>query len=121
MTLADIIVGLLVERGPMSACEIAITVRRRKMDVLAALRDPRFERQGGGRSSLWSVRPCPTIDATEAAVRWGCDVETARTIIFGSEGFLERGLVASFDGNGRVFVTDLGREKSEAWIAAGDR
>ena len=119
MSLADRIVALLVERGPLSACAIRVDVGRRKEDVLAALRDPRFECQGKGRSSLWNVRTVPSMDATEAAARWGCDVETATTIIFGSEGFLERGLVASVDGNGRVFLTELGLGASEAWIALG--
>jgi hypothetical protein len=41
----------------------------------------------------------------------------ARTFDFGPEGFLERGFVESVDGSGRVRMTELGRQKSKAWIA----
>jgi hypothetical protein len=57
------------------------------------------------KGSLWDVR---SFDAFEAAERWKCDVETATEILFGAEGFLERGLVQSLNGKGRVVVTDAG-------------
>jgi hypothetical protein len=38
----------------------------------------------------------------------------ASAIIFGREGFLERGLVQSLNGNGRVVVTTRGLEAAAA-------
>jgi hypothetical protein len=49
-----------------------------------------------------------SFDAAEAAERWRCSPKTADEFIFGPEGFLERGFVASLNGNGRVVVTELG-------------
>jgi hypothetical protein len=111
MMLGDRIFVLLVERGPLPACEIALASRRRKADVIAALRsDPRFVHTGRRRASLWAVAPVPSLSVDEAALRWDCDIETATEIIFGPEGFLEQGLVASLNGNGRVIVTARGLE-----------
>lgn len=85
-------------------------MKRRKATVFAVLHsDPRFEQTGRRRASHWSVA-VRSFDAMEAAARWDCDPETAGEIIFGPEGFLELGLVASLNGNGRVFVTGQGRE-----------
>ena len=106
--LADRLEATLLEHGPRSACRLAMEVRRRKTDVLAALRDPRFRRTGKGRASQWDVVPPRSFDAEEAAERWLCSTETAGEIVFGPEGFLERGFVASLNGNGRVVVTELG-------------
>lgn len=70
--------------------------------------DERFQNEGRGRASLWSLVPVPSLSIEEAASRWSCDVEMARTIIFGKDGFVERGYVASLNGNGRVVVTERG-------------
>jgi hypothetical protein len=107
VTLADCIVVLLLERGPLSACAIAVEVRRRKTDVLALLRaDHRFVREGKGRSTRWSLAPVPSLDVQETAVRWECSVEMATEILVGPEGFVEKGFVAN--GDGRFRVTRLG-------------
>lgn len=101
---------MLAEFGPLPACELAAAVRRRKAIVIATLaEDPRFHRAGKTKASHWGLTPAVrSFDAGEASERWGCDVETAREIIFGCEGFLERGYVTSLNGNGRVVVTERG-------------
>ena len=113
MTLADRLAEAILEHGPMAECHLATTVRKRRDVVTAELvRNPeRFVHNGlKARASRWDVSPVPSIDATEAALRWRCDIETARTIIFGEGGFVERGYVASLNGNGRVFLTERGLE-----------
>ena len=88
--------------------------------------DPRFEHRGTRRASRWSVREAvnavdspngegavtTTSTVDELARRWKCDPAMVNTIVFGAEGFLERGYVESVDGNGRVRVTQLGRHVS---------
>lgn len=107
--LADQLVGILLERGALPAGDLAPAIRRRKADVLKALHDdPRFAQSGRRRASRWSVVPPRSFDAQEAAERWGCDVATVDEILFGESGFLELGLVASLNGNGRVVVTAQG-------------
>lgn len=80
MTLADRIVALLLERGPLPACEIRLELRRRKADVLKALHsDPRFLHTGKRKASLWSVLHTPVWplnydageDALVASIRQG--------------------------------------------------
>ena len=70
--------------------------------------NPRFTHLGKRKASRWSVAPVPSLSAEEAAERWDCDVETAAEIIFGEDGFLELGLVASLNGNGRIVVIERG-------------
>jgi len=107
--LADRLVGILLERGALPAGDLAPAIRRRKADVLKALHDdPRFAQSGKRKASRWSVVPPRSFDAQEAAERWGCDVATVDEILFGESGFLELGLVASLNGNGRVRVTERG-------------
>lgn len=112
MTLAERIEAVLLEHGPLPVDALAPALRKRRTDVLAALRsDSRFARSGRTKGSRWLLAaPVRSFDAAEAAVRWDCDLETATEIIFGDEGFLERGLVASLNGNGRVVVTAHGQE-----------
>ena len=107
--LADQLVGVLLERGALPAGDLAPAIRRRKADVLEALHaDCRFVQTGKRKASRWSVVPARSFDAQEAAERWGCDVATVDEILFGESGFLELGLVASLNGNGRVRVTERG-------------
>jgi hypothetical protein len=66
-----------------------------------------------GQAARWVLAsPVRSFDASEAAERWTCGVETATEIIFGPDGFVERGYVVSLNGNGNgvVLVTDLGIE-----------
>lgn len=115
MSLSDALAGVLEACGPLPACELALALRRRKADVLEALHtDPRFVQTGKRRASRWSVAPAASLSAAEAALRWDCDLETAEEIIFGPEGFLERGFVTSLNGNGRVVVTERGLEIAAA-------
>ena len=109
MTLADAIAAVHEERGPLPAGEVAVAVRKRKADVLDTYwtNPQRFVHTGKTKASRWDVRKS-SFDAREAAERWGCDRETAAEIIFGPDGFLERGYVCSLNGNGRVVVTELG-------------
>lgn len=116
MTLADRIAGVLLEQGPLSACTLAPTVRKRKLEVLEVLHsDPRFVRTGKARASRWSVREVcnggvsnlPTFTVAELAERWKCEPGMATMFIFGEEGFLERGFMECVDGNGRVRSTGL--------------
>jgi hypothetical protein len=56
VTLADLIERLLLELGPLSGCDIARELGRRKGDVLRELNEnPRFERVGVGRGTLWRL------------------------------------------------------------------
>jgi len=120
LALADRLEAVLAERGPLPGCTLARELRRRYADVLAALNgDPRFHRSGKRRACRWGLGPTPrSFDVGEAAERWGCRTETAAEILFGSEGFLERGLVASVNGNGTVTVTAAGVALSRA-VALG--
>ena len=103
----------------MPAGTLAVTVRKRKELVLETLRsDARFVRTGKTKASRWNIRKS-SFDAAEAAARWSCDPEMAEEIIFGPEGFLERGIVASLNGNGRVVVTEHGLATAAAVEAAG--
>ena len=115
MTLADRCEAVLLER-PMPAGTLAATVRKRKADVLETLHGnpDRFVHSGKRRASLWSVRTSSGYTVDELAARWGRDREMASAIIFGREGFLERGLVQSLNGNGRVVVTTRGLEAAAA-------
>jgi len=110
VTLADRIEAILVKR-PLPAGTLATELHKRKADVLAELHGnpERFVRTGRTKASRWSIRS-RGFDAHEAAARWSCTPETAAEIIFGAEGFLERGFVASLNGNGRVVVTERGLE-----------
>jgi hypothetical protein len=116
VTLADRIYALLLERGPLSACSIRVELRCRKLDVLIALREPRFHQEGRGRSSRWDVVQAGSFTLDDVAGRWGSF----------TEGFLadfeELGLVERVNGNGRLRVTNEGLEVSavlhgaaEAW------
>lgn len=119
MTLADVLEAVLEAQGPMPAGTLATAIRKRKAIVLEALRsDARFVHRGKTKSSRWDVRKT-SFDAVEAAARWGCDPEMAADIIFGPDGFLERGFVASINGNGRVVVTEHGLATAAAVEAAG--
>ena len=112
MNLADAIADLLSERGPLSAEAVARTLRRRTADVRAALyADPRFTRTGSTKASRWDLVP-PGFSTAEAATHWNCSIEMAEELLFGPDGFVERGFVASANGNGRVLVTELGLEVS---------
>lgn len=115
MTLADRLASVLLER-PLPAGTLATTVRKRKAVVLETLHGnpERFAHAGKRRRSLWSVRTCGGYTVDELAARWGCDREMASAIIFGREGFLERGFVESLNGNGRVVVTPRGLEAAAA-------
>ncbi len=63
MTLADWMEVVLLERGPLPACELATAVCRRKAVVSAELRrDPRFVQWGRRRASRWGVIERPTFD-----------------------------------------------------------
>ena len=63
MTLADRMEVVLLERGPLPACELATAVCRRKAVVSAELRrDPRFVQWGRRRASRWGVIERPTFD-----------------------------------------------------------
>ena len=120
MTLADRCEAVLLER-PMPAGTLAATVRKRKADVLETLHGnpDRFVHSGKRRASLWSVRTSSGYTVAELAARWGRDRDMASAIIFGREGFLERGLVQSLNGNGRVVVTTRGLRlprPSRRWI-----
>ena len=107
--LADQLEAVILEHGPWPACELATAIRRRKADVVKTLHsDRRFVQTGKTKASLWSAVPARSFDAQEAAERWGCDVATVDEILFGESGFLELGLVASLNGNGRVRVTERG-------------
>ena len=113
MTLADELERILAEHGPRSACWLAADVGRRKTDVLAALRDPRFgDRQGP--SVPWKVGPPRSMDADEAADRWGCRPRPPRDHL--RRGGVPRARAGrDLNGNGRVFVTAHGLETSETW------
>jgi len=107
--LADHLEAIILEHGPLPGCTLARELHRRTKVVLEALHDdPRFLQSGRRRASRWSVVPARSFDAQEAAERWGCDVATVDEILFGESGFLELGLVASLNGNGRVRVTERG-------------
>jgi hypothetical protein len=115
VTLADRLFVVLANRGPLPACELAREVRRRKAVVIGALRaDARFVHTGRTKASAWGLATVPSLSVEEAALRWDVDVATAAEFIFGADGFLERGLVASLNGNGRVVVTRRGLELAEA-------
>jgi hypothetical protein len=120
MTLGDRVFVLLVERGPLPACEIALALRRRKTDVIAALySDPRFVHTGRRRASLWAVAPVPSLSVDEAALRWDCDAELAREWIHGPEGFVERGILVNANGNGRLALTPYGMKLARAFVSVG--
>lgn len=129
VTLVDRIEAVLLEHGPLPGCVIATTVRKQKAEVLAVLHGnpDRFVLTGKARASRWSVREVvnavddlPTFTVDELASRWKCDRAMGTTIVFGPEGFLERGYVASLNGNGRVRVTALGLELSAVLHDAAD-
>jgi hypothetical protein len=115
-TLRDALAVVIAERGPLPAGELATTVRKRKADVLAVLHtDGRFVQHGRRRASRFDLAgPVRSFDAVEAAERWQCELATATEILFGADGFLERGYVRSLNGNGRVVVTELGLELARA-------
>ena len=78
MTLADRIVALLLETGALPACEIALVLRRRKMDVLDALHsDPRFIHTGKRKASRWSAANLPMASETfqRDSLTWPVDHE----------------------------------------------
>ena len=119
MTLADTLAGVIAERGPLPAGTLATTVRKRKAVVLEALRsDSRFVRVGKTKATRWSVwephqRSFVADDLLALHPSWKRD--DVAEIIFGAEGFLERGyVVSSLHGNGRVVVTERGLEFSAA-------
>ena len=143
MTLPDRIAEAIIERGPMPECHIATTVRKRKDVVSAELEGnpDRFVHNGlKARASRWDVREAaadvvvpsrddnispanvPTFATDELAARWerGLKLDSYTAMSFVSY-WVERGLLESTDGNGRVRVTELGRQKSEAWNALGVR
>jgi hypothetical protein len=109
MTVADRLEAFIAEHGAQPGGTLSVELGIRKSTVLAELHGnpDRFVHYGKRRASRWDVRKT-SFDALEAAARWGCDPEMADEIIFGEEGFLERGFVASLNGNGRVVVTELG-------------
>jgi hypothetical protein len=85
---------------------VVSSLRRRKSVVTAVLKaDARFEHEGAYRTSRWVLA---SLDVEEWAVRCECDLETAREIFFGPNGFEERGYVARLNGNGRVVPTRVG-------------
>jgi hypothetical protein len=106
--LADAIQAVLEAKGPLPAGDVAVGVRKRKSVVVEALRsDARFVHTGKTKASRWDVQKT-SFDAAELAARCNCDPEMAAEFLFGPGGFLERGFVASLNGNGRVVVTELG-------------
>jgi hypothetical protein len=119
VTLADRLAAVLLEQGPMPACDLAPAVKKQKTEVLAVLygHPDRFAHNGlKARASRWDVRPAdpngtvnPTYRLDELALRWGFDERLVHTLVLGEGGFLERGFMESVDGNGRVRVTELGR------------
>jgi hypothetical protein len=118
LPLASRLEAVLLERGPLPAGELALTARRRKAVVLETLHtDSRFKQSGKRRASRWSVARFRSFNAVEAAERWDCDLETARELLFGIGGFLERGFVSSLNGNGRVVVSERGLAVSRAVTA----
>jgi hypothetical protein len=109
----------ILQYGPMAECHLATTVKVRKADASAELeRHPHLFVHNGlkARASRWDLRG---FTAEELALRWGLESAEINTIVFGADGFLERGFVESVDGNGRIRVTELGRQASEAWIDLG--
>jgi len=119
VTLADRLAAVLAEHGPQPASSLALEVRKRRADVLAALNgDARFEHVGRRKGSRWSLAPSrngrhPAVvsfTTADAAERWRCSEATASEFLFGEEGFEARGLVERLDGNGRVRVTARGLE-----------
>ena len=125
MTLADCIEAVLLEQGPLPVCSIAPAVRKQKADVIATLNgNPnRFVHNGRkARASRWDVRDpyveepvaaCvdDELDADELARRWqrelDLDAFTARSFV---SHWVETGGLERVDGNGRVTVTEAGRE-----------
>lgn len=130
MTLADRLANVLVEQGPLPTCVLATTVRKQKAEVVAALHasPDRFVQSGKARASRWSVREVangvgdlPTFTVDELAARWERALDLDRFVATRFVSWwIERGLLESVDGNGRVRVTELGRRKSEAWNALGN-
>jgi hypothetical protein len=114
VTLADRIADVLHESGPLPACTLSTTLRKRKADVLLALHsDPRFVQHGKRRASRWDAAPAHSFTLDDVAARWGADAEQFIA------GFEERGLVERINGNGRLRVTEYGLELSVAWLEAG--
>jgi hypothetical protein len=106
--------------GPMPGTRLARELRVRTADVFAELHaNPRFVQAGRRRGSTFALAERRAFDADEAAACWDCDPKTAAEILFGAGGFLELGLVAQLNGNGRVFVTELGVERSRAFCGLG--
>ena len=135
MTDADRMVALLIEWGPMPSCHLATSLRKRRADVDRELRahPRRFVHNGQkARASRWGVigDVVPTtvderigsIDTDELAARWEALLElSAYTATSFVNGFVERGVLERIDGNGRVRVTELGRELMGALMTgAGD-
>ena len=115
-SLADRAFDVLVEQGPLPLDMLAPALRTRRTTVLAVLRsDRRFMHDGATKGSRWRVRAFMVADLAE---RWGWEPDLTQMVV---HGFVECGYMESVDGNGRVRVTDLGRERSEAWIALGAR
>jgi hypothetical protein len=139
VTLADRIAEVL-EVQPLPVCDLATTLRKRKAEVIATLNEnpDRFVLTGKARASRWNVREVDVsseaqvtdeeavngVDVGTAvddlATRWERDLEldpyTAASFVswFVQIGYLER-----VDGNGRVRVTELGRQRSHVWNGAG--
>jgi hypothetical protein len=105
------------EHGPRAASWLARELGIRKADALAAVRDPRFERRGGGRSTVWGLAAVRSFDAADLAERWDCDVEMATELVFGCGGFVELGYFERLHGGGRVVLTALGLAASRAWAS----
>ena len=113
MSLADRLEVVILQRGPLPGCELAVAVRRRKRVVEAELRrDPRFVHFGSRRASRWGVVERPVFDATvllELHPSW-CAGQADEIIRW----LVESGLAASRNGNGSVSLTTRGLD-----VAAG--
>jgi hypothetical protein len=109
MTLADRIEAVLVEHGPMPSCHLATWLykRRDEVDRVLAAHPGRFVHNGRkARASRWGL-----FDADALANRWEAllelDAFTARSFV---SHWIETGLLEPVDRNGRVAVTEHGRD-----------
>jgi hypothetical protein len=127
VTLADHIEAVLVDRGPLPVCEIAPAVRKQKALVIATLtaHPDRFAHNGqGARASRWDVRAVRVADLVERWTRLELVSDPDGRISEYQAGafvayWLERGLLESADGNGRLRVTELGADLSRVLHEGG--
>jgi hypothetical protein len=122
VTLADAMAAVHEARGALPAGTVAVAVRKRKAEVLAAYRanPDRFVHTGKTKASRWDVREegFTAADLASRKARWECrpedppcSLELAEEIL---AGFEKRGLVERLNGNGRVVLTERGVTLSHA-------